>query len=78
MLKKRLKQYCVLRQKRRLGGEHLVFTRKGGGSFSPRRVTNFFLKVTNPALKSSGCSVGSNDITNLEQSYLAIFSGFVL
>ena len=77
MFKNRLKQFCVLRQKRRLENKDSVFFRSGHGVFSPRRLTNLFLKVSSPTLKSSGSSIASTDLTNLDKSYAAFFSGRV-
>lgn len=77
MFKKRLKQYCILRQKRRLGDSESVLRRSGPGLFSPRRVTNFFLKLYNPLLKSSGFSFFSPDISEIDKSYAVLVSGCV-
>ena len=56
MLKKKLKQFCIIRQKQRTLGCNWSFSKKNSGVFSPRRVTNFFLKLRNPLLHSSGNS----------------------
>lgn len=62
MLKKRIKQFCIIRQKQRTLGFNWVFSKKKGGIFSPRRVTNFFLKLRNPLLHSAGNSWVSSEL----------------
>jgi hypothetical protein len=74
MFKKRLKQYHILRQKKRLENKSPLFMKSGQGIFSPKRVSNFFFKTSNLNLISSGPSIVSNDLKNFEKSYLAFIS----
>ena len=54
MFKRRQKQFCVLRHKKKTPGPVILFSREGEGFYSPKRVTNFVLKSSNPRVVSRG------------------------